>query len=89
MFANYLGCIEAVASFDGQASAGQVQRMNAHMTLWQVKRALDNLVGEGYLDKEKRARGNTGVWIYMPTNRCDQNIRIVSQKVENVMGEVR
>ena len=81
MFANFLGVLEAVLMCGGKATAGEVQRYNPHMTIGQVKRAMNSLVAEGYLDAEKVKYGRTGKWVFVLSNRAKTNLCIVARRI--------
>lgn len=82
MFANCLGVIEAAARLGGNATAGNIQKMNSHMTIGQVKRVLGKLIAEEYIEASLEAYGRTGRYIYSVTNLADTNIGIVARAIE-------
>lgn len=78
LFASFLGCIEAVVRLNDNATAGNVQKMNLHLTIGQVKRALTQLEKEGYMHHKIERYGRTGKKVYYLSNLCVTNVCIVA-----------
>jgi len=87
MFANCLGVIEAVAKLGENATIGQVQRMNSHLSRGQVERVLKQLAKEDYVGYFEFAHGRTGKKVWHIRNRCHVNIAIVAGYVVATDGE--
>lgn len=87
LFASFLGCIESVARLGDNATAGNVQKMNSHLTIGQVKRLLRQLGEEGYVESEYVAYGRTGKYVYRLSQRCDVNMNIVTGAINQVFVE--
>jgi len=81
MFANFLGVIEAIARLEANATVGNIQKMNLHLTRGQVERALKNLMTEEYVTFEMMPYGKTGKKVWACSNRCVTNMCIVANAV--------
>jgi DNA-binding PadR family transcriptional regulator len=79
MFANFLGCLESACSLKGDATIGNIQKMNPHMTRGQVERALNNLASEGYVFFETVAYGRTGKKVWHATENGIINLCAVTR----------
>lgn len=82
LFASFLGCIESIARLRSNATAGNIQKMNSHLTVGQVKRCLSQLEKEGYVIHELQPYGRTGRNVYYLSNVCVTNIVIVAGAAE-------
>lgn len=82
MFSSYLGVIEAVASLGENATAGNIQKMNIHLTLGQVKRILKSLEGEWYAAPRREPHGRTGKDVWYLLNVCTTNIFYANKRIE-------
>jgi len=81
LFASFLGCIEAVARLGENATAGNVQKMNLHLSVGQVKRCLSQLEAEGYMHHKIEHHGRTGKKVYYLSNLCSTNILCVDNAI--------
>jgi len=82
LFATFLGCIESIAHLIDEATAGNIQKMNSHLTIGQVKRALAQLEKEGYVTNVVMPHGRTGKRVYRLTSTCMTNIFITNKKID-------
>lgn len=82
LFASFLGAIEAVVALGDNATVGNVQKMNLHLTRGQVQRVLNQLVGEGYLNVDNVPYGATGKKVYSLSQVCMTNVTILAWKME-------
>lgn len=82
LFASFLGCIEAVARLNDNATIGNVQKMNLHLTVGQVKRCLSQLETEGYMHHKMEPYGRTGRKVYYLSNVCVTNIVLVASAAD-------
>lgn len=82
LFATFLGCIESIATLVDDATSGNIQKMNPHLTHRQIKTALKNLEGEGYVTRVLVPHGRTGKYVFRLTNTCMTNIYITNKKID-------
>ena len=87
LFASYLGCLQAIARLKYEATVGQVQKMNPHLTVGQVKRILVSLDAEGYVWCEKVAYGGTGKNVYHLSGKCLSNVFSVNDSMKDYYPE--
>lgn len=78
MFASFLGTIEAVARLGENATVGNVQKMNMHLSVGQVGRLLKQLETEGYMHHKLEPYGRTGKKVYYLSNLCVTNVCITA-----------
>lgn len=83
LFSSYIGCIEAVARLGENATVGNIQKMNMHLTVGQVKRVMKYLASEKYVFSETRPYGRTGKNVYYLSNLCVTNLYITSRATED------
>lgn len=82
-FATFLGCIESVARLNENATVGNIQKMNLHLTVGQVGRALKQLMEEGYMHSRREPHGRTGKTVYYLSGRCSTNMLIVDKAISD------
>lgn len=82
MFSEYLGVIEAIVRLQENATIGNIQKMNIHLTRRQVERVLKSLVGEGYVSSRTEPYGRTGKNVFYLMNLCVTNVLIVNKAIE-------
>jgi len=82
LFANFLGVIQAIVDLNDNATAGQIQRMNPHMTKRQVETYLKNLEREGYLHNKIEPHGSTGKRVYYLSGKAVYDIQIVTKHID-------
>lgn len=83
LFASFLGVIEAVARLNEDATIGNVQKMNPHLTRGQVARCMDQLETEGYMHHKTERHGRTGKKVYYLSNTCSTNMCIVDKAIND------
>jgi len=86
LFATFLGCIESIATLNDDATAGNIQKMNSHLSVGQVKRALKQLETEGYVRNVLMPYGRTGKRVYRLTNLCMTNVYITNNKIDAMVS---
>jgi len=86
LFATFLGCIESIARLCDNATAGNIQKMNSHLSIGQVKRALSQLEIEGYVSHVLVPYGRTGKRVYRLTNQCMTNVFITSKAIDDMVS---
>jgi len=82
LFASFLGCLESIARLNDTATAGNIQKMNPHLTIGQVKRCLSQLETEGYAHHKIERHGRTGKKVYYLSNRCSTNVLILNSAID-------
>jgi len=78
LFASFLGMLEAIVKLNDAATAGNIQKMNMHLTIGQVKRLLCQLESEGYVHHKLEAYGRTGKRVYYLSGVCATNVNILN-----------
>jgi len=78
LFASFLGVIESVARLNDDATIGNVQKMNSHLTRGQVERCLKQLETEGYMHHKIERYGRTGKKVFYLSSLCVTNICITA-----------
>lgn len=82
LFATFLGCIHAIVELGRFATVGGIQKMNPHLSVGQVKRALKQLEREGYAIGETEPYGRTGRTVYRISNLCDTNLALINTCID-------
>lgn len=83
LFASFLGVIESVARLNENATIGNVQKMNSHLTRGQVERCLKQLEIEGYMHHKIEHYGRTGKKVWYLSGRCSTNMSIVNRAIDD------
>lgn len=89
LFASFLGCIEAIVRLGENATPGCVQKMNSHLTIGQVRRVLNQLEKEGYVEHELKPYGGTGKRVYHLSKTAEKNIIIIASDIEELYETVK
>lgn len=82
LFASFLGVIESVARLNEDATIGNVQKMNSHLTRGQVERCLKQLETEGYMHHKIEPYGRTGKKVWYLSGLCSTNMFIVNKAID-------
>jgi len=82
LFASFLGVMEAVARLNDNATIGNVQKANSHLSRGQVERCLKQLETEGYMHHKIEPYGRTGRKIWYLSSLCVTNMFIVAKSVD-------
>lgn len=82
MFSFYLGVLEAMSRLGENATVGNIQKMNLHLTRGQVQRVLNSLEGEMYIAYRVEKHGRTGKKVYYALNLCVTNVFITSKALD-------
>lgn len=82
LFSSFIGCIESIARLGDNATVGQVQKMNSHLTVGQVKRCIDQLSREGYVVGELVKHGRTGKRVFHLSDLCVTNVFYLGKAID-------